>query len=63
MLNVYFRALRNEKILMNDIVLQFLNSPDYEGRKSEEVGKLELTILQQKKVSISWSLILFVPPR
>ncbi|XP_060599927.1 cilia- and flagella-associated protein 43-like [Ruditapes philippinarum] len=28
----------------------FLNSPDYEGRKSEEVGKLELTILQQKKI-------------
>ncbi|XP_053407637.1 cilia- and flagella-associated protein 43-like isoform X4 [Mercenaria mercenaria] len=28
----------------------FLNSPDYEGRKSEEVGKLELTILQQKRI-------------
>lgn len=28
----------------------FLNSPDYEGKKSEEVGKLELTILQQRKI-------------
>ena len=29
---------------------QYLNSTDYDGRKSEEVGKLELTILQLKKV-------------
>lgn len=28
----------------------FLNSADYEGKKSDEVGKLELTILQQKKI-------------
>jgi len=34
-------------------LFQFLNSPDYEGRKSEEVGKLEMTILQQKKVTIA----------
>ncbi|WAR21242.1 CFA43-like protein, partial [Mya arenaria] len=28
----------------------FLNSPDYEGRKQGEVGKLEQTILQQKQI-------------
>lgn len=28
----------------------YLNSPDYDGRKSEEVGKLEMTILTQKRL-------------
>ena len=32
---------------------QYLNSTDYDGKKSEEVGKLELTILQLKKVGDS----------
>lgn len=30
--------------------LQYLSNEDYEGKKSEEIGKLEQTILTQLKV-------------
>ena len=30
---------------------QYLSNEDYEGKKSEEIGKLEQTILTQLKVS------------
>ena len=35
---------------MSAFSFQYLNSADYDGKKSEEVGKLELTILQLKRV-------------